>query len=162
MTDAAILSALSDVDALTCTMIGEAGGDHKDGSSVEERIGVACAIRNRVREPRKYGDTFKAACLRRWQFSCWNVGDPNRPRLLAIAYRLVTDQPAMDPLVEESTYLAAGVVSGVLLDRVAGANHYMTRALWTSAPPAWGFLDAARTRRRPIVATVGSHVFFRL
>jgi N-acetylmuramoyl-L-alanine amidase len=155
MLDQEILDALTGPQALACTMMGEAGGDGRDGSSVEERIAVACVVRNRARERNKYGDSIKAVCLRKWQFSCWNVGDPNRPRLMAMALRYATNQPQMHALLDESLYLAEGVASGIILDRVHGANHYLTEALYRAKPPRWATLTAP-------VARVGSHVFFKL
>lgn len=155
MTDQEVLDALTGPQALACTMIGEAGGDGKDGSSVEERIAVACVVRNRARERNKYGDSIKAVCLKRWQFSCWNVGDPVRPRIMAMALRYATNQPQMSALHDETLYLAEGVASGVVLDRVAGANHYLTEALYKTAPPKWAKLTAP-------VARVGAHLFFKL
>jgi N-acetylmuramoyl-L-alanine amidase len=155
MLDQEILDALTGPQALACTMMGEAGGDGRDGSSVEERIAVACVVRNRARERNKYGDSIKGVCLKRWQFSCWNVGDPVQPKVMAWALRFATNQPQMSALADETLYLADGVVSGVILDRVAGANHYLTEALYRSKPPRWATLTAP-------VARVGSHVFFKL
>lgn len=156
MTDQEILARLTDKHALTCTMMGEAVGDAREGSSsVEERIAVGCVIRNRVREPKKYGDGYKGVCLRRYQFSCWNANDPNRERLIRMAFLLVTGQPSMDPFVDECAFLAEGLTSGILLDRVRGSNHYVTTALLKSAPPAWA------SGRTPVLV-VGSHTFFKL
>lgn len=164
MTDQQILDKLSDVQTLALTMMGEAGGDSREGrSSLEERVGVACVIRNRAREPHRYGDSLKAVCLKKWQFSCWNAGDPNRVRLLRWAYLFATGQPVLDPLVEESVFLAHGIATGILLDRVQAANHYCTTALLVSpSAPAWAFLNKSRTVRREPVAICGSHTFFRL
>ena len=155
MTDADILAALTNETALACTMLGEARGDAAQGhSSVEERIAVACVIRNRTRTPKRWGDSLKAVCLAPKQFSCWNAGDPNRPRLLAIAYRLVTQQPSMDRLVDETLYLAAGIASGILLDQTLGADHYVTEALYKSPKrPSW--VNALAFTRQ-----IGAHVFF--
>lgn len=156
LSDAAILEALSESQALACTMLGEARGDAAQGwSSVEERIAVGCVIRNRTRTPRRWGDTLKASCLQRLQFSCWNASDPNRAVLLGIAYRLVTGQPVMDALVDETGYLAAGIVSGVILDQTLGADHYVTAALYKSTRrPAW-------VARLAFTRQIGAHVFFR-
>lgn len=155
MTETAILAGLSDVEALALTMYGEARGDAVQGwSSVEERIAVGCVVRNRTRTPKRWGDTLKATCLQRVQFSCWNASDPNRARLIAFGYRLVTGQPVQDALVEETLYLAAGIADGVLRDQTIGADHYLTTALFRSAKrPAW--VSGLRFTRE-----IGSHVFF--
>lgn len=155
MTTDEILTHLSDMHALALTMFGEARGDGRDGSSVEERVAVGCVLRNRLRTPKRFGDSFKAVALRRLQFSCWNAGDPNRPLLLTQAYRLATGQPPMDDLLEETLYLADGIARGVMLDQTGGATHYLTAALYRSPQcPGW-----AKTTSP--LRTIGSQVFFR-
>lgn len=161
MTDAEIKAALTDLQALALTLDAEGRGDRAEGnSSVEERIAVGCAIRNRVAHPRRFGVTYRAVCLAPKQFSCWFVGGgaANYLRTLGIARALVEGAPLPisqpdTALLHESIFLAEGIVGGQLLDRVNGATHYMTRALWKAAPPAW-----ARGLRP--AAVVGSQVFF--
>jgi cell wall hydrolase len=161
MTDEGVLAQLSDVDALACTLMGEAAGDGKDGSSVEERIAVGCVVRNRAAAPGYGGPTLKGVCLRKLQFSCWNENDPNRPRMLAMARVLLAQRDGtalggmLDPFLRESLYLAHGLAVGILQDRTKGANHYLTAALLAQSPPGWA--NPAK-----IVARIGSHVFFKL
>lgn len=153
MTDQQVIDAASDVQVLALTMIGEAVGDSRDGSSVEERIAVGCVMRNRLRAPGRFGDNYRHVCLARRQFSCWNNGDPNQPRLLRIAYLLVTHQPTLDPLVEETLFVADGISRGVVLDRVKGATHYLTTVLLKTGTVAWA-------KGLTPVATCGAHSFF--
>ncbi len=161
MTDAQILEGLTDVEAVACTLMGEAVGDSKDGSSVEERIAVGVVIRNRAKVAGYGGPTLKGVCLRPKQFSCWNEGDPNRARLLAYGQKLIERRGNLQALDNSDAYLvetyiiAVGIEQDGYLDRVHGANHYLTESLFTSAPPSWA-------KGRTPIAKVGSHVFFKL
>lgn len=159
MTEAQIKAALTDRLALACTMVAEAGGDRKQGnSSLEERAAVGCTVRNRVRRPGKWGDSYLTVCLARLQFSCWNPGpDANHQRLMRLAYLLVTNQPPMDPLVDETLWLADGIISGLVLDRVGGATHYYAPKAMKPAGrvPSWA------VGQQP-AAVVGDQLFFRL
>ena len=76
-----------DLDTLARTLYGECRSESREG-----KIAVAHVIKNRADNPkwwcRKSGDgipddTIEAVCRHPWQFSCWNLDDPNRPKLLA-------------------------------------------------------------------------------
>ena len=158
MSEQEVLDALSDADALACTMHAEAAGDRAEGeSSLEERIAVGCVIRNRLRQPLRFGDTYKEVCVKERQFSCWIAagGAANYTRTLQNAYLLATRQPVGHLMFEETQWLAAGIVSGKLLDMVRGATHYFSpRAM---QPP--GSMPPWAKGREP-VARVGGHLFF--
>ena len=132
MSDDEILAALVDRSALALTMYGEARGDARDGSSVEERIAVGCVIRNRWKRYGSFGakeQTYRAVCLAPKQFSCWleEGGGSNHGHLLDVAHRLITGMPqesSTDPLLKECLFLADGIISGALLDATGGATHY--------------------------------------
>lgn len=157
MTDPEILDSLSDVDALACTAWGEAAGDSREGhSSVEERIAVMSVVRNRVRHRAHEGVTYKGVCLAPKQFSCWNAGtDANHLRVMAMAYLCITGQTTADAVFEETRFLAGGIISGLLLDRVHGATLYYAPAAMVppNRVPAWA------AGRAP-VAGIGSQLFF--
>lgn len=165
MTDEQI-EALGDDVVLALTMLREAMGDAAEGgSSIEERVAVGCAVRNRLEQPKRFGATLAAICLKRrqgaingpptarHQFSCWDLDDPNRAQAIALIRLKV--KPAY---WHETLYLAKGISSGVILDLVHGANHYYNpRAV---APPAWAFDDPdKRTTLKTPRAVVGSHRF---
>ena len=151
MTDAQLLATLDQRLILALTMLREAGGDRREGlSSVEERIGVGCVVRNRVRDGR-WPRTYRWVCLQPKQFSCWDQGNPNRPVLLALAQRLVTDPFDMDEILRETAFLATGILGGQILDATKGANHYLHRRKVASVP--WD--DTMR-----LVGQIGDHVFF--
>lgn len=128
MTDADILRALTNLTALALTMWGEGRGDWREGhSSVEERLGVGCVIRNRtLRDTANY----RNICLAPSQFSCWTKlgGAANYAALMALAERVVLNEPSGDPIYTETLFLAQGIIAGVILDRTGGATSYYAPA----------------------------------
>lgn len=157
MTDQQVLDVLRADGLLTLalTMTGEAVGDAADGSSIEERLAVACVVRNRVRAAR-FGVGYAGVCLKPWQFSCWNAGDPNRPRLLALAAQVLAG--GQDPRFSETRYLAGGVVQDAVLDLTRGATHYFNPRVVPA--PAWAYTDKSKTTLRRPSAVVGAHQFY--
>lgn len=87
------------------------------GQPIEAQVGVGSVIRTRVNDKR-WPNTFQEVCLQPAQFSCFNQGDPNFEKLL--------NPEAHDRLevLQQLRYVAAGIVEGVFLDNVSGANHY--------------------------------------
>ena len=71
-----------DLDTMARTMWGECRGCDTEG-----QIGVANVINNRVNARRWYGKTHKEVCLKEWQFSCWNEGDPNKEKMEQLLYK---------------------------------------------------------------------------
>ena len=67
------------IDYMARTMWGEARGEGATGMRA-----VGHVIMNRVKAGSWYGATPKDVVLKKWQFSCWNADDPNRPKLLAV------------------------------------------------------------------------------
>ncbi len=172
-----IRAALTDEAALVCTLLGEAANE-----PIEGQVAVGCTIRNRVRKdlgqdskPDWWGEGYVGVCLKRLQFSCWWEHNGNTDRVYRVAdamidwaaaraagdstavlYSLGAIEPALVPTLDQLTWVAAGIVSGALLDRSKGADHYLTTALLHSAAaPAWA-------KTKPAVAVVGAHTFFRL
>ncbi len=141
MTLGEIKTALNDVVALALTIWAEARGDAGDGSSLEERVAVACVIRNRHLASGKQR-SYKILCLAPKQFSCWNdtPGDANHEALKALAAKALTGQPVdAEPLFVESLWIAEGVIKGRILDRTGGAqNYYAPKAMVPAGSvPAW-------------------------
>ena len=157
MTENEILQKLAPADILALTAMGEQRGDSREGmSSVEERLACMMVVRNRLRLPGRFGDSYRSVCLQRKQFSCWNVGDPNRGLLMQHAYLLASGQPILDSLVEETRFLARGIESGVILDVTNGATHYYSpRSMVPShSVPYWA-------RDRKPCAQIGSSLYFK-
>jgi hypothetical protein len=127
------------------TVYGEARGEPLEG-----KIAVAWVIRNRVRadlhgdgKPDWWGEDVISVCHKRWQFSCWNGGDPN---LRAIAMI----QPH-DPLWLECLKAVDLVDSDGAPDPTGGATHYHAALITT---PHWA---AGRTP----TAQIGRHLFYK-
>jgi spore germination cell wall hydrolase CwlJ-like protein len=139
---------LSEREVIARTLWAEARGEADDRATPghDGMTAVACVIANRMRKPRWWGGPgARSVCLKPWQFSCWNPGDPNRAKLLAVSER--------DPLLAEALRIADGLLSGTLADVTQGADHYCTRAV--AAATAW-------TRGRKPTVTIGNHLFFQL
>lgn len=159
----AIRAALTDEQALVCTLYGEAAGE-----PLQSQVAVACAIRNRVladlggdEKPDWWGEGYTGVCLKAWQFSCWWEDNANATRVYALAQALLARQPVGEPsLIAELRWVAAGVIGQQLRDITRGADHYLTTALYRTAPPAWARLSSGH--KRAPVCTLGAHVFFRL
>ena len=66
-----------DLDIAARTIWGEARGEGPEGMRA-----VAHVIANRATKGGWWGDTLWSVCLKPWQFSCWNLSDPNRQKLL--------------------------------------------------------------------------------
>lgn len=162
--ESAIREALGQPQTLGLTAWAEARGDHQQGhSSLEERIAVMLCIRNRTRRPKRFGVGFKAVCLAPLQFSCWNddPSDGNHQALMVVAELVASGQPTGDPVLDETIWLAGGIISGVLLDTLAGANHYYSPRSMTPAgsAPVWAKRGGQVI---PPLAIVGSQHFYLL
>jgi spore germination cell wall hydrolase CwlJ-like protein len=109
-----------DVDTLARTIYGEARGENMLGKRA-----VAHVILNRVKANSWWGKTIAGVCRYKWQFSCWNKNDPNRPKLLAVGLG--------DAAFRECMMAALLAVSGQRPDPTSGATHYHTK----SVSPKW-------------------------
>lgn len=140
-----------DIDTLARTLVGEARGEGMQGMEA-----VAAVIMNRVKAARRFiannaryhplfGDgSPAAACLARWQFSCWNQNDPNREYIEAL------DEG--DRCFRDALFLARVAVAGDLVDHTNGATHYYARSM--KQPPPWA---AGKTP----CAEIRNHLFFK-
>ncbi len=129
------------VDILARTIYGEARGE-----LVRGREAVAAVIMNRVRLARQrqgywWGASVEAVCTKPWQFSCWNAGDPNRDKLLAVGPENRAFQSCLR--------VARRAVEGRLIDPTGGATHYHARRV----SPPWA-------RGRAPSAEIGQHRFY--
>jgi N-acetylmuramoyl-L-alanine amidase len=61
-----------DVDVMARTIMGEARGEANQGKAA-----VGWVISNRVSAGTWYSGSVFEVCRKPYQFSCWNVGDPN-------------------------------------------------------------------------------------
>jgi N-acetylmuramoyl-L-alanine amidase len=149
-----------DVRVLGLTLDGEGRGESATG-----RIAIAWTVRNRREQyPRDRDKSYVDICLRRLQYSCWwpqgDEGNPNSnyARTMRMAeWTYHPSQAARPTLLQlnrlrESTYLAAGVIGGQLLDPTYGSTHYCTIGAYTKGV-AWATPGSLR-------ATIGGHMFF--
>ena len=143
-----------DLDTLARTLWAEARGEGQSGMTavaavIANRVTAAARYRAKWRTPHVlYGDgTFKSACKRAFQFSCWNANDPNLPKLEA-----VTNE---DPAFRAAMAISQEAIDGTLVDPTGGATHYLTKLAFDRAPAGhW-------CKRKPPLCTVGNHIFFK-
>lgn len=138
---------MTDAERLERQIVGLTLWGEARGELVEGRIAVACVIRNRLVDGR-WGSSYQAVCQARKQFSCWNVDDPNRAKLDALAVDL-DRQAFVEPVIGECLWIADGMITGHILPRVKHATHYHTRTML----PTWA-------HGADVVATIGSHIFY--
>lgn len=160
----AATTGVRETDILALTAWAEAAGDAaQGGSSVEERIAVLSVIRNRVADPSWWGDSYRAVCLKPYQFSCWNndAHDANHARLIALTLQVQANLPTDNPIFTETQYLADGIRRGLLLDRVHGADYYYAPQAMTppGAAPTWAKTNGVVM---PPLAIVGRQHFYKL
>ena len=144
-----ISATIHDLDALARTVWGEARGE-----PVEGRAAVAHVVLNRARKAQEFkakngrshplfgNGSIVGACIAAWQFSCWNLGDPNRVKM----GRLTLGDGDFMQCVE----IALKVIGGKKPDTVSGATHYYADSI---APPKWAIGKIP-------VAVIGRHCFF--
>lgn len=132
-----------DLDILARTIWGEARGEGYSGMQA-----VANVIMNRYQQAqastakaRQFGETVAEICKKPYQFSVWNITDPNREK----AENVTTS----DPLFRQALDIAEKALSGTLVDITGGADHYHT----ASINPYW-------SEGLSPSAVVGNHLFF--
>jgi spore germination cell wall hydrolase CwlJ-like protein len=134
--DAEPVSDAAGIDVLARTLWGEARGEGAAGMAA-----VAAVIVNRLRRPARFGHDVAAVCQAARQFSCWNEGDANRAKLLAV--------DARDAAFAAALRIARRALAGALADPVDGACHYHAAGV----APRWA-------RGRAPCAVVGRHFFY--
>lgn len=127
-------------DVLARTIWGEARSEDRAGMAA-----VAAVAQNRAAHPRWWGHDVLSVCLAPWQFSCWNEGDPNRDKLLAVT--------GADPQFLMAVEIADEVMQGKLHDPTNGADSYYADTM--EEPPSWA------AGKEPC-AVIGHHRFYRL
>lgn len=131
----------ADIDVLARTIYGEARGELVRGKEA-----VAAVIMNRVRRARErggywWGDSVRRVCIKPWQFSCWNEGNPNRNKALSV-------EPS-NRVFATCRRIARRAVAGTLIDPTDGATHYHAKHV----NPPWA-------RKRLPSAEIGGHYFY--
>lgn len=120
------------------TIWGEARGEPAEGI-----LGVAWVIKNRQDHPRWWGADWKSVCLKPWQFSCWNLDDPNRaemlttaeqsqsyPSCLAVANEVMGAEPPADPTGGADSYFAVSIPTPVWAEASAFTRRIGTQRFY--------------------------------
>jgi spore germination cell wall hydrolase CwlJ-like protein len=113
---------------------------------IREYIGVNQVVMNRVKSPR-WPLSIPLVILQRAQFSWLNEGDPNSDAVWAF----LKNKTPVDTYKRMMRY-ADLVLRGKVRDLTYGANHYMSRRLFESTPPAWA-------KEMIVTDIIGGHVF---
>lgn len=114
------------------------------GEPVEGKLAVANVVRNRVNSPRWWGQDWLSVMLKPLQFSCFNEGDTNLPKLY---------EPTKYgyPISWLESYTAAiGVYLDMLPDPTGGATHYVR----VGTKPDW-------LSKMSLCVMIGNHEFYR-
>lgn len=125
-----------DILTLARTVWGEARGESDAGKKA-----VICTVLNRFKSGRWYaGKTIAATCRKPWQYSCWNIDDPNRKKMENLTYVELKPYIELIRTVEEEG------------DITRGATHYYNPKV--CAKPKWAI------GAQPCYVC-GNHLFFR-
>ena len=133
----------ADLDTLAKTIYGEARSESFDG-----KLAVAFVVVNRSK---LRGISPREVCLQPWQFSCWNLVDPNLPVLAKIS--------AEDPGLLVCMAAALTALTHAVTDPTGGATNYHTVAKPVSVanwPPSWANASTMVPTTR-----IGAHQFYR-
>ena len=149
MSNAPDITLIPDLHVGAVTVLLEARGEPTLG-----QVAVAQAIKNRATDLKsRWPRTWRGVCTQDKQFSCWNVGDPNRTIGLQIVTALAHNGPLGkygDPF-RGALWLVEMVDAGHGRDVVKGANHYHR----VDVAPWWS------KGLKPVVI-IGNHMFFTL
>ncbi|KPF58012.1 hypothetical protein D621_07130 [beta proteobacterium AAP51] len=126
-------------------MWGEARGEPDAAAGMSA---VAHVVLNRRDSPSWWGRSVIGVCRHPRQFSCWNAGDPNLPRLRAVT--------AANALFAQALQIAQALIGmnpdhRGRIDPTGGATHYHAVGI---PQPDWAQGQAPLTR-------IGNHVFYR-
>jgi N-acetylmuramoyl-L-alanine amidase len=131
------IDGLSDQEIIARTLSGEARSEGYRGQQA-----VANVIDNRLANGCIWwGSTYRTICLCPFQFSAWNPGDPNRPKLLAVT--------TADPVFEQCMDIAGLLLAGQLDDVSGSADSY--KVVGSAAEWAVGLQP---------VRIIGKHAFY--
>lgn len=125
------------VDTLARTIWGEARGEGPKGM-----LAVGLVVRNRTAAPGWWGHDTISVCRAPWQFSCWNVSDPNHALLLKVS--------GADPAFTTALTIADRLLNHSVPDITLGANSYYAVG---SPRPVWA--NGAR-----FTTQIGRHLFY--
>jgi len=129
---------------LARAIFGEARGESKEG-----KIGVGWVIRNRVDNPRWWGDSYPTVILKPAQFSAFNPTDVNYQ---FVVNPLHTNNPSDENAWYESYEIAGQILNNEVDDPTKGADHFYSADI---APPSWA-------DEKKFTVQISKHRFYRL
>lgn len=135
------MKPISAGDLWTCaqTSWSEARNQGSDGIAA-----VIHVMQNRgLYHQRWMGLSLSDICKAPWQFSCWNIGDPNRVKMMQITMG--------DPIFVTCLELAVAVLSNKHASNVGKSCHYFVKDM--PHPPKWA------DGKTPFI-TIGAHSFY--
>lgn len=117
------IEAQDDDVLFSMLLFGEARGEID-----EAKIGVGWVVWNRNLHPRWWGKNLRGVILKPFQFSCLNLGDPNRTKLL---FPFKHEEPQ----VWDRCYdIAIGIMNNEIPDNTLTSDHYFDDSI---LPPRW-------------------------
>jgi spore germination cell wall hydrolase CwlJ-like protein len=127
------------IDILARTLWGEARGEPEKGI-----VAVAWVVLNRLnKRPTQFGTSIADVCQKPWQFSCWNAGDSNLPKLLAVTTASASFRQCLE--------IARSAVTNTLpSDPTKGSCHYYAVS---ATMPDWAIGHTPAVR-------IGAHLFY--
>ena len=132
---------MTDLEALTLTLWGEARGE-----PIEGKLAVAAVIRNRVLRGAPVA-TYVSICTAKAQFSAWTEEVAQMKQAAADF-----ESGHLSASLELCEEIARATIAGLLLDPTDGDLNYITRDLYDHTTPVWA-------KGKPI-KQFGNQVFF--
>ena len=133
----------ADLMVLARTIYGETRGElNKIDGGMQSLHAVAWVVKNRAVQKR-FGQSITNVCLQPWQFSCWNLNDPNRCKLLNATFN--------DKVLQTCFLAATNVVFGNTNDCTNGSDHYHGAQI----TPYWA------KNVKPTIK-IANHIFYKL
>ena len=126
----------SDRLVMAQTIWGESRGETKEG-----QYAIAHVIKNRLDSKKWFSaNTLEGVCKKKWQFSCWNEGDPNKEKMEQLTHGDIKD------FVD----IANNVLDGLHDSNVGKATHYYADYI---SEPKWA-------EGKTPITTIGVHHFY--
>ena len=144
----ALVEKVNEGQRVAACLYGEARSEPVQGI-----VAVANVIRNRVRQPERFGHSASDVVCAPWQFSMWHPkgGERNYQRVLTLMQSFAEGKQITDLAARECVGIAQLMLGDYLRDSVKGSTHYLSTKL--TERPAWalGHVPAVQ---------VGGHAFY--
>lgn len=144
----ALIEKATEPQRAAATLFGEARSEPVQGI-----IAVANVIRNRSRQPQRFGASVSDVACAPWQFSCWHPkgGERNYKRMLLLMQQFVEGKQITDLGARECIGIAQLMLGDYLRDNTRGSLHYHTAKMQPRPTWAMGHTPSAQ---------IASHLFY--